>query len=176
MAGAVAAVPFAFAPAALGVASFAGLGAGSGFLGYGTEVLLGGREWNWGEAATAVGLGAVTAGAGRYIAGRYPRTPAKPTEAYNRQKHYGRTPTAADRKAIGAGKNQVADHDPPLVQRYYEGDPARGEKPGWQMTPEERRASANDRSRMSVQSKADSDTQGGKMSAYSRKKRREHGL
>ena len=37
---------------------------------------------------------------------------------------------------------------PPLVQRYYEGDPGIGEKPGYLMTPEERRASANDRSRM----------------------------
>jgi hypothetical protein len=77
VAGAVAAVPFVFAPAALGVAGFAGLGAGSGFLGYGTEVLLGGRDWNWGDAAIAVGLGAVTAGAGRYIAGRGARPAAQ---------------------------------------------------------------------------------------------------
>jgi hypothetical protein len=74
--GAVAAVPFLFAPATLGIAAFAGIGAGSGFLGYGTEVLLDGREWDWTEAGIAVGLGALTAGAGRYIAGRLPhRTP-----------------------------------------------------------------------------------------------------
>lgn len=102
--------------------------------------------------------------------------PAGPAEAYNRAAHYGRTPTAADRTAVGAGRGQVADHSPPLVQRYYEGDPATGEMPGWQMTPAQRAASAADRTRMSPQPRADSDSQGGKMSAYSRKMKRKHGL
>src|SRR6266481_9274280 len=55
----------------------------------------------------------------------------RPTEAYNRVKHYGRTPTAGDRAAVGG---ESVDHDPPLVQRYYEGDAANGEKPGYQQT------------------------------------------
>lgn len=99
-----------------------------------------------------------------------------PTEAYDRAMHYGRTPTVADRAAVGAGPGQVADHSPPLVQRYYEGDPATGEKPGWQMTPEERAASASDRTRMSPQPQTDSNSQGGRMSAYSRTMKGKYGL
>ena len=56
--------------------------------------------------------------------------PDAPTESYNRLDHYGRTPTAADRQALGAQPGQVVDHEPPLVQRYYEGDPATGRKRG----------------------------------------------
>ena len=63
---------------------------------------------------------------------------AKPTEPYNRRKHYGNTPTKKDRQVVGGSP----DHDPPLVKRYYEGDPSTGEKPGYQMTASERRASA----------------------------------
>ena len=66
---------------------------------------------------------------------------AKPTESYNRRKHYGNTPTKKDRQVVGGSP----DHDPPLVKRYYEGDPSTGEKPGYQMTASERRASAQDR-------------------------------
>jgi hypothetical protein len=105
-----------------------------------------------------------------------PRTGEGPAEAYNRATHYGRSPTAADRAAIGAGKGEVADHTPPLVQRYYQGDPAIGEKAGWQMTPTERAASAADRTRMSRQPKADSNSQGGNVSAYSRAMKRKHEL
>ena len=76
----------------------------------------------------------------------------QPTERYNRRKHYGSTPTEADRKAMG-GKSP--DHDPPLVKRYYEGDPKRGEKPGYQQTPVERKAGAKDRTRMKPASKSD---------------------
>ncbi len=101
---------------------------------------------------------------------------AKPTEPYNRKKHYGNSPTRADRKAVGAGSGEVADHDPPLVKRYYEGDPATGEKPGWEMTPQERAASAADRGRMAPQPKADSNAQGGKMRAYSMEQKKANGL
>lgn len=105
------------------------------------------------------------------------KTAAKvPTEAYNRAKHYGKTPTQADRTAVGAGKGQVADHDPPLVKRYYEGDPTTGEKPGFQMTDAERRASAQDRTRMKQQPQSESNQQGGKMSQYSKEKKKENGL
>ena len=105
-----------------------------------------------------------------------PTAATGPSEPYNRVKHYGRTPTAADRKALGAGPGQVVDHDPALVKRYYEGDPAIGEKPGWQMTPEERAASASDRSRMTTQSQAESNVQGGKMRAYSMEQKKANGL
>ena len=103
-----------------------------------------------------------------------PEDPIKPAEPYNRKVHYGNTPTQADRRAVGAGSGQVADHEPPLVQRYYEGDPTNGEKPGYQMTDAERKASASDRTRMKAQSRNDSNKQGAEMSKYSRAKRKEH--
>ena len=74
---------------------------------------------------------------------------------------------------MGAGEKEVLDHEPPLVKRYYEGDPARGEPPGHQLSPAERKASGADRTRMSRQPRAESDSQGGKMSQYSKKKKRE---
>jgi hypothetical protein len=99
-----------------------------------------------------------------------------PKEPYDRAKHYGRTPTQADRNAVGAGPGEVADHDPPLVTRYYEGDPARGEKPGWQQTPQERAASAADRSRMQPQPRPASNAQGGQLRGYSQKQKKANGL
>lgn len=102
--------------------------------------------------------------------------PETPPEPYSRLDHYGRTPTPADRKSMNLGSDQVANHVPPLVQRYYEGDPSIGEKPGWQMTDVERRQSASDRSRMKQQSAAESNAQGGQMSHYARRKKREHGF
>ncbi len=188
--GAIASVPFLLLPEVAGIGAFMAAGAGSGFIGYAADWGIDNetgnpRPWSWKDAAISTGVGGALGAGGRYVSGKLGgRTavpeeapkPSGPTEPYNRQKHYGRTPTAADRKAVGAGKGQVADHDPPLVKRYYEGDPARGEKPGWQMTPEERAASGSDRSRMTPQPKADSDAQGGKMSKYSREMKKKHGL
>jgi hypothetical protein len=54
------------------------------------------------------------------------------------------------------------------VERYYQGDNSVGERPGYLMTEMERKASAADRSRMRVQSSADSNAQGGYLSWYSR--------
>jgi len=102
--------------------------------------------------------------------------PPKPTEAYNRGKHYGKTPTAADRRTLGASSGQVVDHQPPLVQRYCDGDPGTGEPPGHQLTDAERKASAADRSRMQLQSRGDSNSQGGNMSQYSKEQKRKYGL
>ena len=99
--------------------------------------------------------------------------PAKPSEAYDRLKHYGRTPTKADRRVLGAQTDEVLDHDPPLVKRYYEGDPSCCEPPGYQMTTAERRASASDRGRMNRQPRTESNRQGGEMSQYSQEKKRE---
>ena len=100
----------------------------------------------------------------------------KPIEAYNRKKHYGNTPKKSDRNYFKSKSDDVVDHDPPLVQRYYEGDPKTGEKPGFEMTQEERKLSANDRERMGNQPKDESHKQGGEMSNYSKKKKKELGL
>jgi hypothetical protein len=96
-------------------------------------------------------------------------------EPYNREAHCGRTPTKADRKALGADKSNVVDHTPSLVKRYHEGDPSIGEKPGHKMTAAERKASANDRSRMKLQTTRESHQQGGTMSKYSKDKNKENG-
>jgi hypothetical protein len=101
------------------------------------------------------------------------RTAAPPAEPYKRRLHYGNTPTPADRAAIGG---ESVDHDLPLVQRYYEGDAARGEKPGYQQTAAERRTSANDRSRMKPSTKQAQNRQGAQMSHYSKRKKKEHGF
>jgi RHS repeat-associated protein len=96
----------------------------------------------------------------------------EPEEPYNRRKHYGNTPKKSDRKHFGAGEDEVVDHDPSLVKRYYEGDPSSREKPGFKMSDSNRKKSANDRARMKVQSRKESNVQGGKMSAYSKKKKK----
>jgi hypothetical protein len=95
-----------------------------------------------------------------------------PTEAYSRKKHYGNTPTEADRKAIGGSP----DHDPPLVKRYYEGDPAIGEKPGYLQTEAERKASAADRTRMNPSTGGQQKSQGGDMARYSKEQKKKYGL
>jgi hypothetical protein len=105
----------------------------------------------------------------------YAKTPGR-QERYNRDVHYPNTPTAADRRALGAGPGQVVDHDPPLVRRWYDGDPAIGELPGRFMTPEQRAASAADRSRMRVMSKTESDRQGRLMRLWSELRARVLGL
>lgn len=104
-------------------------------------------------------------------------SPNTPIEPYDRRKHYPGTPTAADRKALGVGADEVADHDPPLVRRYYDGDPARDELPGWQMNDAQRRASASDRTRMSPQPRPESDAQGAESANYSKQQqKKKYGL
>jgi hypothetical protein len=97
----------------------------------------------------------------------------RPKVPYDRIPQFGRTPTPADRAAIGAGVGQVGDHQPTLVERWYFGDWARGEIPGYMMTPSQRAASAADRTRMKVQSQTDSNIQGGHMAAFSRRMKRQ---
>jgi hypothetical protein len=99
-----------------------------------------------------------------------------PDRAYDRMEHFGSTPTRADRAAIGAGPGQVADHYPTLAERWYFGDSSRGEIPGYLMTPSQRAASAADRSRMRVQSRQDSDIQGGQMAAFSKRMKKVYRL
>jgi hypothetical protein len=69
--GALAAIPFAVLPAAAGVAAFMSAGADSGAISYIGNWATSNTPWSWGDFALSVGIGAVTAGAGRFLAGRY---------------------------------------------------------------------------------------------------------
>jgi RHS repeat-associated protein len=155
-------------------------GAAGDLASQGTQIGLGQRSSISGQEVAVSSLigGALSGGASKIASLKSaPEAPESgPTEAYNRKLHYGNTPTKTDRTALGANANEVVDHNPPLVKRYYEGDPASGEKPGYQMTPPERQASANDRSRMQLQPKPDSNKQGAEMSRYSKQKKQENGL
>lgn len=116
-----------------------------------------------------------TAAHGHADAANANATVPPPTEAYNRQKHYGKTPTAADRKALGAQSDEVLDHKRPLVEHYYEGN-GNGGKPGYLMTDAERKAFAKDRNNMERQKRTDSNKQGGEKSKYSKEKKKQYGL
>lgn len=63
-----------------------------------------------------------------------------------------------------------------MVKRYYEGDPSIGENPGYLMTPDERKASAQDRTRMKPSTKEEQNKQGGEMALYSREMKKKYGL
>lgn len=71
--GGLAAIPFALLPVTAGIAAFAGAGGISGGIGYTGDWIANGANlsnWSWKGFGTAVGIGAVTAGAGKYISGR----------------------------------------------------------------------------------------------------------
>ena len=119
--------------------------------------------------AAAIAMG-VRAGCKRLATWR--GTEPSPVEPYNRRKHYGSTPTASDRRAIGGSP----DHNPPLVKRYYEGDPAIGEPAGHKQTPAERRQGARDRSRMLRSTLPAQRKQGAEMSRYSKQQKRKYGF
>ncbi len=99
-----------------------------------------------------------------------------PTEAYNRLKHYGKTPTSTDRKALGATSGQDVDHTISLVKHYYEGDGTAGCKPGYTQSPAQRRQFAQNRSNMKVVPSSENKSGGGKLSQYSKNKKKQHGL
>lgn len=71
--GAIAALPFAFLPATAGVAAFMGAGAVSGALSYAADQFANypDSKWDWKDFAISVGIGAATAGLGRYLGGKY---------------------------------------------------------------------------------------------------------
>ena len=162
-----------------------GYGATSGAAGLVGSALMGAGTLGAGLLAAGP-LAAGLAGAGATYAGlrlHHALTAGGPSEAYNRKKHYGSTPTKADRKHFGATPAQVVDHGPPLVQRYYES--ARpvlnaiypwAWKPGYEQSQEERRASGTDRSAMQLQAKAASHQQGAEMSQYSKQMKKYHDL
>ena len=93
-----------------------------------------------------------------------PDTWQGPIEPYDREKHFGHTPTEADRRFFGASP----DHYPALMERYYGIDPSTG-RPGYAMTPEERKASAKDRRMMNPLTPGDQNAQGGRLSGSSKK-------
>jgi len=97
-----------------------------------------------------------------------------PTEAYNREKHYGKTPTPADRKALNAQKDEVVDHKRSLVEHYYEGD-GKGSKAGYLMTEEERKKFAKDRNNMQTQKRQNQISREQKSQNIRRKKRKNMG-
>jgi RHS repeat-associated protein len=98
-----------------------------------------------------------------------------PKEAYNRQKHYGKTPTAKDRKDLNAGKDDDIDHITPLVRHFYEGD-GKGGKPGYLMTDIERKLWAAYQDNMRVAPKSNNRSEGGALSQYSKDKKKQYNL
>jgi RHS repeat-associated protein len=90
--GGLSALPFAFLPAAAGVAAFAGVGAGSGAIGYTADWALNGAnpgEWSWRGFAGSVAFGAVTAGGGRYLQVRGAARTRTAEQAATRQRVLG---------------------------------------------------------------------------------------
>jgi RHS repeat-associated protein len=95
-----------------------------------------------------------------------------PREIYDRDAHYGYTPTEAQRSLVPPGME--FDHVPPLVQHYYEG-PGGGRLPGYNLTQAEREAFA---ARLDVGRAAtpkQQRAQGG-LAAYSKSMRKRWGL
>jgi hypothetical protein len=88
----------------------------------------------------------------------------KPEEPFNRMEHYGRTPTTLQKGSVPDG--MLFDHDPPLVQHYYEGD-GQGGIPGYMMTPEDRMAYGKSLDAGTAASSDQRFSQGGSMKAYS---------
>lgn len=98
-----------------------------------------------------------------------------PKEAYNRTKHYGKTPTASDRKALKATEGQDVDHTLPLVRHYYDGDGSGG-IPGWQMSELQRKLWAKNRANMNVMPRGKNRSEGGKLTEYFKQKKKEYNL
>ncbi len=96
-----------------------------------------------------------------------------PRERYDRVGHYGRTPTPAQRASVPPGME--FDHDPMLVQHYWEG-PGPGRLAGHNLTPDERRAFAADVSHGTPATPAAQRAQGAAAALYSRTKNRLFGL
>lgn len=92
-------------------------------------------------------------------------------EPYSRTKHYGNTPNTAQRNAAAPDS---FDHNPPLVQHYYEGD-GLGGLPGYNLTQTERKSWAHSLESGSPASQAAQDAQGGTLSGYSKRMKKQHG-
>ncbi len=94
-------------------------------------------------------------------------------EANNRQEHYGKTQIAADRKVIGAGADDVADRQSPLVDRYCEGDPSVGERPCYKLRPAQRKKGAV---KIARQPLSESNPQADEAVQYSEQQKTKRGL
>ena len=116
-----------------------------------------------------VGATVVEVAAAELIVGAKGSKTSKPKEAYNRRKHYGNTPTQADRKALGAGKGEEVNHMRQLVKHYYEDG-------GHAMTSAQRKAFATDRANMEVISQRANRADGGRLSQYSKNMKKKYDL
>ena len=104
--GAAAALPFVFLPATAGVAAFMGAGALSGLVDYAGGSLANGTPFTAQGAALAAGIGAATAGLGRYLGG----APARPTGPVDRGLGGNRGHPYADDVIEGGSGRAVAGH------------------------------------------------------------------
>ena len=101
------------------------------------------------------------------------RTLHGPSIAFNRRYHYGFTPNTAQQRSVPKGR--VFDHDPPLVQHYYEGD-GKGGIPGHMMTQRERKDYGGRVDVGKASTKQESDRQGPGMRGYGVRMRKKFGL
>ena len=90
-----------------------------------------------------------------------------PDEAYNRSGHYGRTPTPQQRASVPVGME--FDHNPTLVNHYYEG--VNGSLPGYNLTQAERIQHAQSLSAGAAATPAAQRAQGAAAAAYSKQQK-----
>jgi RHS repeat-associated protein len=95
-----------------------------------------------------------------------------PDEAYNRVAQYGRTPTSAQRASVPLGME--FDHNPTLVQHYYEG--LDGGLPGFNLTQTERLQYSQNLSSGAAATPAAQRAQGAAAAAYSKAQKQLWGL
>lgn len=118
--GGIAALPFAFAPAAAGYGLVAGLGAIGGAASYAADCLAFGHKWDTGEFVEAVALSAALTVAGKFVMGRLirgravriteaadkplePTNPNKSTEGHGHADHGAQTTEAQQGQRIKDG-------------------------------------------------------------------------
>jgi len=85
---------------------------------------------------------------------------------------YGRTPTSAQRASVPSGME--FDHNPTLVQHYYEG--IDGDLPGFNLTEEERFEYAQSLSSGGAETSGAQRAQGAAAAAYSKQQKKLWGL
>ncbi len=93
-----------------------------------------------------------------------------PDEAYDRTTHYGHSPTTAQKRMADPGS---FDHDPPLVEHYWEGD-GKGGLPGYNLTQTERLQQARSMDG-NISTTGAQKAQGADTARYSSQKNREFG-
>jgi RHS repeat-associated protein len=96
-----------------------------------------------------------------------------PDEPYDRVAQYGNTPTAAQRASVPSGME--FDHNPTLVEHYYEG-PGDGSLPGFNLTQTERLQYGASLDSGSAATPAAQRAQGGVAAQYSRQQKIQWGL